>query len=102
MPIPRRRAVTRVLGGALAAPFLARHGWAQSKWPNGPIRWVVAFAAGGAADTVARNVAVRVAAGQQHGLQLVVLHIHREGGAVLAHQVAQGGAEPEPRPRAAQ
>ena len=67
MPIPRRRAVTRVLGGALAAPFLARHGWAQSKWPNGPIRWVVAFAAGGAADTVARNVAVRVAeiVGQQ-------------------------------------
>ena len=52
MPIPRRRAVTRVLGGALAAPFLARHGWAQSKWPNGPIRWVVAFAAGGAAGIV--------------------------------------------------
>jgi tripartite-type tricarboxylate transporter receptor subunit TctC len=49
-----------VLGGVLAAPFLAPNGWAQSKWPNGPLKWVVAFAAGGAADTAARNVALRV------------------------------------------
>ena len=67
MGISRRSVVGSILGGALASPFLARHGWAQSKWPNGPIRWVVAFAAGGAADTVARNVAVRVSeiVGQQ-------------------------------------
>ena len=45
-----------VLAGALAAPFLARHGHAQSDWPKGPVRWIVAYAAGGAADTVARNV----------------------------------------------
>jgi tripartite-type tricarboxylate transporter receptor subunit TctC len=49
-----------LLGAALSAPFLARHGWAQAKWPNGPLRWVVAYAAGGAADTVARNVGARV------------------------------------------
>lgn len=62
-----RGVVGSVLGGSLAAPFLAPNGWAQPKWPNGPIRWVVAFAAGGAADTVARNVALRVSeiTGQQ-------------------------------------
>ena len=49
------------LAGTLAAPFLARHGYAQSDWPKGPVRWIVAFAAGGAADTVARNVGARVA-----------------------------------------
>ena len=59
-----------VTGGTIAAPFLARHGWAQSKWPTGPIRWVVAFAAGGAADTVARNVAVRIA--EVIGQQVIV------------------------------
>jgi len=49
-----------VLAAALSAPFLARRGWAQAKWPNGPLRWVVAYAAGGAADTVARNIGARV------------------------------------------
>jgi len=49
-----------LVGAALAAPMLARHGWAQSNdWPKGPVRWVVAYAAGGAADTVARNIAAR-------------------------------------------
>lgn len=56
-----------LLGAGLATPFLARHGWAQAKWPSGPLRWVVAYAAGGAADTVARNVGARVSeiVGQQ-------------------------------------
>jgi tripartite-type tricarboxylate transporter receptor subunit TctC len=54
---PTRRGV---LASVLATPLLARHGWAQAKWPNGPVRWVVAYAAGGAADTVARNVGARV------------------------------------------
>jgi tripartite-type tricarboxylate transporter receptor subunit TctC len=49
-----------VLAAGFAAPFLARHGFAQSDWPKGPVRWIVAFAAGGAADTVARNVGQRV------------------------------------------
>jgi tripartite-type tricarboxylate transporter receptor subunit TctC len=74
-----------VIGAALAAPMLARHGWAQSSdWPKGPVRWVVAFAAGGAADTVARNLAVRVAEiiGQQ------VLIENRTGGNAVVAQTA--------------
>ena len=57
MPRISRRAL---VAGGLAAPFLARHGHAQSDWPKGPVRWIVAYAAGGAADTVARNVGARV------------------------------------------
>jgi tripartite-type tricarboxylate transporter receptor subunit TctC len=73
-----------LLGAALAAPFLARHGWAQAKWPNGPLRWVVAYAAGGAADTVARNVGARVSdiIGQQ------VIIDNRTGGNSLVAETA--------------
>ena len=66
---------------ALAAPFIAREGFAQGDWPKGPIRWVVAFAAGGAADTVARNIALRVSeiVGQQ-----VIIDNRTGGNAVVA------------------
>ena len=81
MPFRRRS----VIGAALAAPMLARHGWAQSNdWPKGPVRWVVAFAAGGAADTVARNIGVRVAEiiGQQVTID------NRTGGNAVVAQTA--------------
>lgn len=75
--------VTRrgVLAASLATPFLAPHGWAQAKWPTGPLRWVVAFAAGGAADTVARNVGLRVSEilGQQ-----VVIDNRTGGNSIVA------------------
>jgi tripartite-type tricarboxylate transporter receptor subunit TctC len=78
---PTRRAL---LAAGLATPFLARHGWAQAKWPNGPLRWVVAYAAGGAADTVARNVGARVSdiVGQQ------VIIDNRTGGNSLVAETA--------------
>jgi tripartite-type tricarboxylate transporter receptor subunit TctC len=70
-----------VLAAGLAAPFLARQGFAQSDWPKGPVRWIVAFAAGGAADTVARNVGARVSEiiGQQ-----VIVDNRTGGNAVVA------------------
>lgn len=70
-----------LLGATLAAPFLAREGFAQGDWPKGPVRWVVAFAAGGAADTVARNIGVRVSEiiGQQ-----VIIDNRTGGNAVVA------------------
>jgi tripartite-type tricarboxylate transporter receptor subunit TctC len=42
-----------VLGTTLAMPFITREGFAQ-QWPAKPIRFICAFAAGGAADTVSR------------------------------------------------
>jgi tripartite-type tricarboxylate transporter receptor subunit TctC len=68
-----------ILAAGLAAPFLARHGFAQSDWPKGPVRWVVAFAAGGAADTVARTLSVRVS--EIIGQQLIIEN--RTGGNAL-------------------
>jgi tripartite-type tricarboxylate transporter receptor subunit TctC len=76
-----------VLAAGFAAPFLARHGYAQGDWPKGPVRWIVAFAAGGAADTVARNVGARVS--EIIGQQVIV--DNRTGGnsLVAANAVLQ-------------
>lgn len=76
-----------VVAGGLASPLLARHGHAQSEWPRGPVRWIVAFAAGGAADTVARNVGARVS--EIIGQQVIV--DNRTGGnsLVAANAVLQ-------------
>jgi tripartite-type tricarboxylate transporter receptor subunit TctC len=81
MRLPRRS----VIGAALAAPMLARHGWAQSNdWPKGPVRWVVAYAAGGAADTVARNIGARVS--EIIGVQVLI--DNRTGGNSLVAETA--------------
>ena len=79
-----------LLAAGLAAPLLARNGWAQSKWPTGPLRWVVAFAAGGAADTVARNLSLRVS--EILGQQVII--DNRTGGNSL---VAAGAVMQAPR-----
>ena len=82
-----------LVGAALAAPFIAREGFAQGDWPKGPVRWVVAFAAGGAADTVARNIGVRVAEiiGQQ-----VIIDNRTGGNAVVAANCRAAGAARRP------
>jgi tripartite-type tricarboxylate transporter receptor subunit TctC len=76
-----------VLAAGVAAPFIARSGFAQGDWPRGPVRWIVAFAAGGAADTVARTLAVRVS--ELIGQQVIV--DNRTGGnsLVAANAVLQ-------------
>jgi tripartite-type tricarboxylate transporter receptor subunit TctC len=69
-----------LLGAALAAP-LARPAFAQGNWPTRPIRWLVAFAAGGAADTAARAIA----ADMQEALgQNIVIENRTGGNAVVA------------------
>ena len=65
----------------LAAPLLAAPALGQSEWPNRPIRWIVAFAAGGAADTAARSIA----ADMQEALgQNIVIENRTGGNAVVA------------------
>ena len=46
---------------ALAAPMLARHGWAQSTYPNKQIRMVVPFAPAGTTDLLGRIAAAGIA-----------------------------------------
>ena len=69
--IPRR-----LLLASLAAPALA-----QSDWPNRPLRWIVAFAAGGAADTAARALAAEM---QEMLGQSIVIENRTGGNAVIA------------------
>jgi tripartite-type tricarboxylate transporter receptor subunit TctC len=67
-----------ILGAALATPMIAR---AQDSWPTRPIRFIVAFAAGGAADTAARALA----AGMQDSLgQNIVIENRTGGNATIA------------------
>src|SRR5258708_23705620 len=51
--ITRRHALT-LGGGALLLPSALR---AQSAWPNGPVTFVVGYAAGGSSDINARELA---------------------------------------------
>ncbi|RAI57304.1 Bug family tripartite tricarboxylate transporter substrate binding protein [Roseicella frigidaeris] len=78
MTIPRRRAA---LGLALALPALGVRAQGQADWPSRPIRLIVAFAAGGAADTAARTCGQRM--GEILG-QSVVIENRTGGNAVIA------------------
>jgi len=73
-------AITRraALGAALAIPFAAR---AQENWPNRSVRFIVAFAAGGAADTAARAIGAKV---QEIIGQSVVVENRTGGNAIVA------------------
>ncbi|MBP0444945.1 twin-arginine translocation pathway signal protein [Roseomonas sp. SSH11] len=77
------------LMGALAAPGVLR---AQTNWPNRPIRLVVAFAAGGAADSVARVLAPKM--GERLGQSVVVENrtggSGSNGGGVVAQAAPDG------------
>lgn len=70
-----------ILGFALAAPFAASSLHAQTDWPNRPIKFIVPFSAGGAADTTARAVAAKV---QDILHQPVVVENRTGGNAVVA------------------
>ncbi len=71
----------RSLAAALLAAPVARPALAQDAWPSRPIRWLVAFAAGGAADTAARAIA----ADMQEALgQSIVIENRTGGNAVVA------------------
>lgn len=70
-----------LLAAGVATPFVGRAAFAQGQWPTRPIRWLVAFAAGGAADTAARALA----ADMQEALgQNIVIENRTGGNAVVA------------------
>jgi len=84
-----RRALLCASAAALAAPRVVR---AQGSWPNRPIRLIVAFAAGGAADSVARVLAPRMS--EKLGQNVVVENrtggSGSNGGAAVAQAAPDG------------
>ncbi|MES1978478.1 MAG: tripartite tricarboxylate transporter substrate binding protein [Pseudomonadota bacterium] len=75
------------LASTLAAPVLAQ----QAAYPARPIKLVVAFAAGGIADSVARQIGVKL--GARLGQPVVVENRGGAGGNIGAKTVS--GAEPD-------
>ena len=78
---PRRLALAGA--GLLAAPRLQ----AQAPWPDRPIRWIVNFPPGGAADTLSRILVERI--GNRLGQPVVVENRPGAGGMVGADLVAK-------------
>jgi tripartite-type tricarboxylate transporter receptor subunit TctC len=63
----RREILVSAAATALAGPTA----WAQDKpWPSRPVRWIVPWGAGGAADALARTVAQKL--GERWGQQVIV------------------------------
>lgn len=66
LSIPRRLCLL-ALGALSLAPLTAQ---AQQAWPSKPVRWVVAYPAGGGSDFLARQLAPQI--GKQLGQTLVI------------------------------
>ncbi len=84
MTIARRS----IIATALAAPVVAR---AQSAWPNGTIRMLVPWPAGGSADTVARLLQPHVSA--TLGVPLVVDNRAGASGSIGTREVARAAPD---------
>lgn len=83
----RRHAMT-----AVAATFLASPIWAQSAWPNRPIKMVVPYPAGGTPDSFTRALAEQLVA-QYPGSSTVIDNRPGASGLLGARAVAQGPAD---------
>ena len=76
---------------ALGAMLLAVSGLATAAFPDKPIRLIVPFPAGGAADVMARGMAQRL--GQELGQQIVIDNRGGAGGTTAAEAAAKSPAD---------
>jgi tripartite-type tricarboxylate transporter receptor subunit TctC len=83
--IGRREAGLLAMGAALGLP---RAGRAQAAWPDRPVRLIVPFGAGGAADTLSRTIA-NAFPPHAGGQTLVVENRGGAGGTIAGAAVAQ-------------
>ncbi len=79
-----------VVAGALAAPLIARHGWAQA-YPSKPIRMIVPFAPAGTTDLLGRIAAEHLQ--NAWGANVVVENKSGAGGNIGAELVAKAPAD---------
>jgi tripartite-type tricarboxylate transporter receptor subunit TctC len=89
--VPRRR-VFAVMGGALAAPYLASGvARAADEWPTKPVRYINLFPAGGATDVLSRVVCQQLS--EITGQQFVVENKGGSGGNVGADAIAKSAPD---------
>ena len=95
MPSPssmNRRTLLNLLGGSIAAPFVAPHmARAQETWPTRTVRYVNGFPAGGATDSLSRILCQKMS--ELSGQSFVVENRAGAGGALGADAVAK--AQPD-------
>jgi tripartite-type tricarboxylate transporter receptor subunit TctC len=89
MKIPRRH-ILQLAAGAAALPAVSRFAWAQA-YPSQPVRVIVGFPAGQAADSLARIVAQGLS--QRLGQQFLVENRPGAGGNIGTEAVAR--AQPD-------
>jgi len=88
---PRRRALV-VMGGALAAPFVASGiARASDDWPNKPVKYINLFPAGGATDVLSRVVCQQLS--ELTGQQFIVENKGGSGGNVGADAIAKSAPD---------
>ncbi len=80
----------KFLLGAVAAPLIASHSWAQS-FPSRPIRIVIGFPAGGGIDILARLMAPKMS--ERLGQPVVVENRPGANGLIATQGVAQADAD---------
>jgi len=89
--IARRAVLAGALAAPLAAPLIARNGFAQGGYPNKQIRMVVPFAAAGTTDLLGRIVAQYLT--EVWGQQVIVDNKTGAGGNVGAELVAKAAPD---------
>jgi len=78
---------SRVFAAALLAAVGTSQAFAQSTYPNKPIRWLIPYAAGGGTDVIARPIALKL--GEALGHQITYENKGGAGGFLAAQDVAR-------------
>ena len=81
----------RLLGMALASALIAPAMVQAQAWPNKPVRWVVAYPAGGGSDFLARQLAPQL--GKQLGQTLVIDNRPGAGGTIGTDNAAKSAPD---------
>src|ERR1700743_825158 len=93
-PASRREKMMRSAIAAIAAIFVFAHSAAAQNFPNRPLTLVVAAAAGGTTDVLARIVAKRM--GDDLGQSVVVENVTGGGATVGTRRVVRSDADGYP------
>lgn len=86
-----RRSTLQALGTAAATAVLPGLSFAQTKWPNDPIKFVVPFGAGGVGDITSRIAAEKI--GDKLGQRLFIENQPAAGGITAARSVASAAPD---------